>query len=846
MQQPASIQAAARKRGRPTKDHVLPTQTSQMEQSKIRYKSDFDMKRSSKQNKSQYDEEEGEDDDSHEAAESKTGDDATGGSSESKSDSASEDDSDYLSPRSARLKQPSGSGANRKGDNSGQEPAVRGRGRPPTRRRGAPTATTANDRKKSTKINSSSRGRDNLSSNAKYSNTRRSSRNDASGSGGGGGLLSNRTARGGSSSFSGDFGGHMVQSSRRSRRSKLVDHTKPLVVLLPEDNLRELPQLDIRNDAEWEEFQFALMEDTSGYFSDGREGTSADLASGIAGGSGNQWFIGDVGDSPRTTVTSRGRDNRGSRGSQVQISASASGSVTTSASSSEEEEGNEEDGDGDVESTIINGGIRTRRGSSRLASLSLKTSRNSVNNSKDGESTQAGAESSTGNSIQADMMTSTTQLEPSLDASMLPLLLPAVEVHVPAVRRTASIHSLIHCTGTSRSRVSGSEKGDPGSQNATPSSSSAGTIRKQRKGARSHDQGCNSPAFYEDRDSGDDDGVDVGHFMRIDANTDRLSLEDFTTKLRIRMHSGGYDCTDVNIFSADKVTWKQAQQFVSNRMQDVYLDYDADSEDEAFVDSLQHYIDAEVSKEKPQKSTNNTKKNTPGTSGDQPESCSGTTDGASIFKLRCFEVMLCRLERELELCLVFLRSERDLVTVQTQLQRDLSTSQRHRLLALKFLLAANGKLPQQCDHKEGKEEDDDGDSDGDEEESDGEVGRASLRLASRGSVDTSSSAIRRSTRQASSSSTTHNRRGKRSAGADVDEHEGEKEKEEGENNENDDFKPLEKLSRMALAASALLAAAARAAASVKQNNSSSNLHDVDVGNDNTSLGSNGAVKKQIC
>ena len=59
---------------------------------------------------------------------------------------------------------------------------------------------------------------------------------------------------------------------RRSRRSRTVDLTKPLVVMLPGDDPREVTQLDLRGDVEWEEFLLAMSEDTTFMTSDNEDG----------------------------------------------------------------------------------------------------------------------------------------------------------------------------------------------------------------------------------------------------------------------------------------------------------------------------------------------------------------------------------------------------------------------------------------------------------------------------------------------------------------------------------------------------------------------------------------------
>eukprot|EP01032_Pedospumella_encystans_P011983 gene11983-13897_t len=61
---------------------------------------------------------------------------------------------------------------------------------------------------------------------------------------------------------------------RRSRRSRTVDLTKPLVVMLPGDDPREVTQLDLRGDVEWEEFLLAMSEDTTFMTSDNEDGPS--------------------------------------------------------------------------------------------------------------------------------------------------------------------------------------------------------------------------------------------------------------------------------------------------------------------------------------------------------------------------------------------------------------------------------------------------------------------------------------------------------------------------------------------------------------------------------------------
>lgn len=58
-------------------------------------------------------------------------------------------------------------------------------------------------------------------------------------------------------------------NTRRSHRGRHVDITRELIVLLPEDDPRIA--LDIRGDAEWDELQIVLAEDTSGDWSDGEQ-----------------------------------------------------------------------------------------------------------------------------------------------------------------------------------------------------------------------------------------------------------------------------------------------------------------------------------------------------------------------------------------------------------------------------------------------------------------------------------------------------------------------------------------------------------------------------------------------
>lgn len=76
-----------------------------------------------------------------------------------------------------------------------------------------------------------------------------------------------------SSDTSGAFASYMSSAMmRRSRRSRTVDLSRPLVVMLPGDDPREVAQLDLRGEIEWDEFLLAMSEDTTFMTSDNEEG----------------------------------------------------------------------------------------------------------------------------------------------------------------------------------------------------------------------------------------------------------------------------------------------------------------------------------------------------------------------------------------------------------------------------------------------------------------------------------------------------------------------------------------------------------------------------------------------
>ena len=87
--------------------------------------------------------------------------------------------------------------------------------------------------------------------------------------------VNNATSSG--SGGGGAFASYMSSAMmRRSRRSRNVDLTKGLVVMLPGDDPREVAQLDLRGEVEWEEFLLAMSEDTSFMASDNEEGGQGD------------------------------------------------------------------------------------------------------------------------------------------------------------------------------------------------------------------------------------------------------------------------------------------------------------------------------------------------------------------------------------------------------------------------------------------------------------------------------------------------------------------------------------------------------------------------------------------